>query len=162
AFDEMHRIGDSLIRRIAGAAEVVERAQHVVMVARWKCQLEKLRIHNLAGRQPPHQSPLQKIFLASPSGRCNPRPRPNRPLILEQTLQDANRGMKRRAHALRSIAVPTAVFQLLTNKTARKALRGTPKVSAQRKRSTVDARFYFALEKRLRAKFLVPTETTLQ
>src|SRR5262249_3773203 len=68
----------------------------------------------------------------------------------------------RRAHALRRIAIPTAILQLFTNKTARKTLGGTPEVSPQRERPSVDARFYLALEEWLCAKFLVPAETTLE
>src|SRR5262249_8957237 len=76
--------------------------------------------------------------------------------------EDANRRVVRRARALRRVAIPAAILELLADETAGETLRRTPEVGAEREGASVDARLHFAVEERLRAKRLVPSEARLK
>ena len=127
------------------------------MVAGRERELQERRIRDLAGRAPSEETALEQVLLASPSGRRDLRRGPDGTLVLEQPLQHADRGVERRARALRRFAVPTAVVELLADETAREALRRASEVGAERERAPVDARLHLALEERLRCRTPRPT-----
>src|SRR5262249_32794504 len=101
---------------------------------------------------------LEQVLLASPSDRRSLWCGADGALVLEQPLQHADGGMERRARALRGFAVPTAVIELLADKTARQALGRAAEVGAEGERAPVDPRLHLPLEERFLAKLLVPPE----
>ena len=147
---------------VTGGPEVVERAEDVVLVARRERESQERRARNVAGRAPPEETPLEQILLASSSCRGDFGRGAGGALVLEQPLEDANRRVKRRARALRRLAVPPAVLELLAEKTAGEAFRRMSEVRAKCERAAVDARLDLAFEERLRAELLVPAVAGLQ
>ncbi len=93
-FDDMQGIADARVGLETGGPEVVERTENVVVVAGRERELQERRIRDLAGRAPPEETALEQVLLASPSGRRNLRRRPNGSLVLEQSLQHADRGVE--------------------------------------------------------------------
>ena len=144
-----------------GGPEVVERAQDVVLVAGREGERQKRWVRDLAGRAPPEETALEQILLAAFSCLRDLRRRPDGPLVLEQPLEHADCGVVRRAHALRRVAVPPAVLELLADEPTCEVLRRTSEVGAERERAAVDARLHLAVEERLRAERLVPPEAGL-
>src|SRR5262249_60274401 len=106
-----------------GVHEVVERTEDVVVVAGRVRELQEHRIRDFAGRAPSEETALEQVLLGSPSGPRDLRRGPDGTLVLEQPLQHADRGVERRARALRRVAVPATVRELLIDETAREALR---------------------------------------
>src|SRR5882724_9998765 len=110
---------------------MIERAQDVVMVTGRKRELEDFGDHDLAGRAPPEEGAREQVLLAAPSRRRDPGRGPRGALVFEQPLEHADRGVKRRARALRCVAVPTAVAELLADETAHEALRRATEIGAE-------------------------------
>src|SRR6185503_1183052 len=83
--------------------------------------------------------------------------------VLEQSLHHANGSVIGRAGAVfGGVTVPTAVCELLTEKTAHEAFGWPPEVRAKRERAAIDARLDFTREKRLGPVLLVPSVAGLQ
>src|SRR5690242_16051205 len=107
------------------------------MVAGRKRQFQERRIRDLSGRTPPEEATLKHVLLAAPSGGRDLRHGPDRTLVFEQPLQHTDRCVKRRACTLRSLAVPTAVLQLLAYEALNEAFLWASEVSANRERTPV-------------------------
>src|SRR5262245_34302853 len=131
----MHGFVHPLVGLDIGSPEVVERAEHIVVVARRVRELQERRIRDLAGRSPSEATAFEQVLLASLPRPCDLRCRPGRALVLEQSFKYADRGVKRRARALRRLAVPAAVVELLADETAREAFRRATEVGAERERT---------------------------
>ena len=58
--------------------------------------------------------------------------------------------MKRRPRTLRSLAIPTAIFQLFADQPARESPTRSSEEAPKREHATVDARLHFTIEERLR------------
>src|SRR4051812_8483189 len=123
------------------------------MVARRKGEFQKLGTDEIAGGEPTEKASIEQILLRPASGLRNLRLGPDGALVLEQTLQDADGGVKRGANSAGRFAVPTSIRKLLVQETAREGLGGPPEIRAQREPAAVDARLYFALEKPVAAEF---------
>src|SRR5262249_13626378 len=106
--------------------------------------------------------PLQQILLATPPHRVDFGRGPDGALVLEEALEHADRRVVRGDLALRRVAVPAAVAQLLADEAAREALGRTSEVRPERERATVDARLDLALEEGLRVELLGPAEAGLE
>ena len=120
------------------------------------------RMRDLAGRLPAKEAPLEQILLRAHPRVRHLRERSDGALVLEQTLEHADRRVVRRPYALRCIAVPAAVLELLAEKTTHQILGRTAEVGTEREGAAVDARLDLAVEERLRAKRLVPAESCLK
>src|SRR5712692_709022 len=103
-------------------------------------------IDDLSGGQRPEQVALHQVLLAPkaslPCGRwaalCL--------LVLQQPFEHADRGVERGPLARWSVAVPAAVFQLLTEKPVDQPVACFPEVRATSEDSPVDTGFHLALE----------------
>src|SRR5437867_1756027 len=67
--EQVHRFVRPRVRRISDRAEVFEGAQHIVLPARWKRELQPSRVDNFAGALTSEQFPFEEILLTPP-----PRP----------------------------------------------------------------------------------------
>src|ERR1700739_756159 len=92
------------------------------------------------------ESALEQVLLNSLSRRSHFWRGSDGPLVLEQSFQYADRGVKRGAGTLRCFAVPSTVFELLVEEAAHEALGRVSKVCSQRERTSIDAWLHFALE----------------
>src|SRR5262245_35146961 len=143
----MDGIAHSRVRtavEFSGASEVIERAENVIVVARRERKLQEIRIRDFTRGSPPKKSALEQILLAAPSRRPNLRPGSNRTIVLEQSLQRANRRVERRPLAVRLFAVPAAVIQLFAHEALSQGLGRPPEIRAKRQHAPVDARLNFA------------------
>ena len=114
------RLGHALVGRDAGAAQVLQPAQHVVVPpgregeARPRGAALAISLDHLAGRPPAEEPALEEVLLPAQTGLGHLRAAPDGPFVLEQGLQHADRGVERRPRrAVLSLAVPAAVGQLL-------------------------------------------------
>ena len=67
ALDDVDRLGQAFVQD-AGVAEVVERAQDVVVVVGREREPREVGVDHLAGREPAEQPALEGIFVRSASG----------------------------------------------------------------------------------------------
>src|ERR1700736_954276 len=100
--DQVDRLGHPLVRNGAGRAQVVETSEHVVIpIGRVRelrpggraLSLSVLNDH-LTGREPAKHPPLKEVLLAAQAGSGHVREAPHRSLVLQQTLQHLDRGVK--------------------------------------------------------------------
>ncbi|HSL43901.1 MAG TPA: hypothetical protein VK897_10760 [Anaerolineales bacterium] len=95
---------------------------------------------------------LEEVFLSPLTRRRHRRGAAGGPLIVQEPLEDADRGVERPAgRAVFLLAVPPAVVHLLAEQTLHEApaLRVLAEVRADRHDPSVDARLHLALEERL-------------
>ncbi len=114
------RLGHPLVGRDAGAPQVLQPAQHVVVPPRREGQagpvgaVRAITLDHLAGGPPSEESAREKVLLPAQTrvgdlGSVAPQPFP-----LEKGLQHADRGVEGRPRrAVLRLAVPAAVGQLL-------------------------------------------------
>src|SRR5215475_12271712 len=96
--DDGDSLVDAYIRLHVRGAEVVQRTQHIVAPERRKRELRPHRLDDVAGRQPAEQPTIEEILMRTPS-RVRYRGRnAERLLEREQSLDDANRRVERRAN----------------------------------------------------------------
>src|SRR5262249_27090466 len=67
--EQSNRFVDPRIRRLPHRAEMLQGAQHVVMPASRKRELQIRRIDDFAGALAPEQSPLEQVLLAPVASR---------------------------------------------------------------------------------------------
>jgi hypothetical protein len=91
---ELHGLAHARVGRDTRAPEVVERTENVVMVAGREGELAERRMGDLARRAPPEEAALEQVLLAALPCCRDLRRRPNRALVLEQTLEHADRGVE--------------------------------------------------------------------
>ena len=128
----------------------VQAAQHVVVPPGRERERQPRR------RRPPRRCSCrrssrrsQQVLLAAAAGRDR-RGAPRGPLVREQALEHADRGVERRADgAVLGLAVPAAVLELLAEQPRHDAVDVHPEVGAERDGAAVDARLDLALEERL-------------
>lgn len=137
---------------------MIEPAEHVVVVAARKRQLDERRIRDVPRRAAPEHAALEQVVLAAAARLCDPGRRIDSALVLEQALEHADRRVERRTHTARRLAVPAAVGELLTNEALRETALRPAEVATERERAAVDARLDLALEERLAAELRVPPE----
>ena len=107
------------------------------------------RVDDLARRLPTEEAPLEEVLLASPARRRQVRAAARGPLVLEQALEDVDRGVEGPARrAVLLLAVPAAVGHLLGEEPVDDALHVLAEVVADRDRRAVDARLDLAVEER--------------
>jgi hypothetical protein len=148
---------DLRIRSDTCAAQIVERAQHVVMPERRKREASPVRIDHLAGGQPAQQLPFEEIALAAlPSARRGRRGAVG-PLEREKPFEHTDGGMEGRSDgAAFGVAIPSAIGELLTDQSLEQPIAANVEVRAQAEDTAVDARFDFALEEWRVAEFRAP------
>src|SRR5580765_2769913 len=101
------------------------------MPERRKRELRPLRLDDLAGRQPSEQPTLEEILLPAPPrvghrARCT-----ERLLERQQSLEHADRRVKRRAHgAALCLAIPSAIRELLAQQSIDQPITPLAKVRA--------------------------------
>src|SRR6267143_6211325 len=101
--DQLNRLGDALVGCYAGAAQVLESPQHVVVPPRREGETRPLgvgrtsrprtRSNHLAGRPPAEEAPLEEILLPAETGLGHLRAAPAGSFDLEQSLEHADRGV---------------------------------------------------------------------
>ena len=108
------RLLDLALRPHPGRAQIVERTEHVVVPERRKRELRPRRIDDLSGRQPSEQTTLEEILLPARPRACHRWRAAERLLEREQSFEDADRRVERRAYlAALCLAIPSAIRQLL-------------------------------------------------
>lgn len=82
--DQLDRLGHALVGRHAGAAQVIEAAQHVVVPPRREGKAGPGVVDDLAGRPPAEEAALEEVLLAAePRGGCL-QTGPDGSFVLEQ------------------------------------------------------------------------------
>src|SRR5262249_48785911 len=144
----------------AGAAQVVEAPQHVVVPPRREGETRPrgaplaISLDHLAGRPPAEESAFEEVLLPAKTGLGHLRAVPDGPFVLEQSLEHADRGVERRpGRAFGGLAVPAAVGQLLAEQPADDASDVLAEVSAARRHLAVDARLALAREEGIAVAF---------
>src|SRR6185369_6578442 len=147
ALDDADGLGDALVGLDPRVAQVIEAAQDVVVPPGRERELEPARVDHLAGRLPPEQPPFEQVLLAS-GARLGHQGRPaDRPLVLEQALEDVDRRAERgHRRAVLDLAVPAAVAELLPEQPLDERRHVDAEVRAGRDDVAVDARLDLALE----------------
>src|SRR5579863_7601777 len=91
--DDLDRLGDAFVRLHAGAPQVLEPPQQVVMPPRWKGEARPVSaalaipLDHLAGRSSAQQAALEEVFLPAQARRGHRAIGAARLLILEQRLE---------------------------------------------------------------------------
>src|SRR6185437_15878380 len=99
--DQADRLGHALLGLHAGAPQVVQSAQHIVVPPCWKGEARPdstalaIPRDRFAGRQSPEEAALQKIFLSPQARRPHLRAAAPGRLVLEQRLEYADGGVER-------------------------------------------------------------------
>src|SRR5712692_6549704 len=103
-------------------------------------------IDDLSGGQRPEQAAFQQILLAPKASLPYRRWAALCLLVLHQSFEHTDRGVERGPLARRSVAVPAAVFQLLTEKPVDEPVACFAEVRATGENPPVDTGFHLALE----------------
>ena len=145
-----HRLVHPRVRRIAGRSEVLQGAQHVVVPAGRKRELQPGRVDDLARALAPEQPSFEEVLFAPASRRDGFRRAAGGLLVRQQPFQDVDRGVERRANgAVLRLAVPPAVLELLVHEAGDDALDVLAEVGAEGDGPAVDARLDLPVEERL-------------
>ena len=135
------------IRVRAGAAEVVERAQHVVAPVVREREVEIRRIDDLARALAAEQAALEQVLLPAAAGLAHRGGTAGRALELEQPVEHVDRRVERGAHRpVLGLAVPAAVGEPLAEDPLDDRGDVHPEVGAGLDRPAVDARLDLAVE----------------
>ena len=114
-------------------------------------------VDHLAGRLPTEQPPLEQVRLAATPCRGHDRRAADRPLVLEQALQDVDRRPERgHGRAVLHLAVPTAVGELLSQEALDERRHVHPEVRAGGHDVAVDARLDLAVEEAVVGPWVLP------
>src|SRR5262245_27781359 len=106
-----------------------------------------ISLDNLTRRPAAEEAALEDVIQPAETGRGHRRAAPARPFVLEQGLEHADRGVERRPRrAVRCLAIPAAVGQLLAEQPVDDALDVLSEVRAGRRHLPVDAGFDLAGE----------------
>src|SRR5262245_8337227 len=90
--EQRDRFVQPRVRRVAGPAEVVEGAQHVVAPASRKRELQPRGVDDVAGALASKQLSFEEVLLTAAPGRDRFRGAAGRALVREQSLEDVDRG----------------------------------------------------------------------
>ena len=102
---------------------------------------------HFAGRLPTEEPALEQVGLAPAAGLPHPGRAADRPLVLEQALEDVDRRPERQhGRGVLDLAVPAAVRELLTEEPLDERRHVHAEVRAGRDDVAVDARLDLALE----------------
>src|SRR5215470_6144150 len=149
--DELDGLGHTLVRRDAGAAQVVKPAQYVVVPpcregeALPRTVALPIALDRLARRPPTHEPPREQVFLPTETGLGRLPAACARPFVLEQGFQHADGGVERRPRrTVWCFAVPAAVWQLLSEQAVDDAPDVLAEVGADRGDLPIDARLDLA------------------
>src|SRR4051812_20194136 len=132
-----------------GGAEVVEAAQHVVVIAVRERELAERWIDDLTGRESVEHPALEEVFLAAAARVRDLGDRAIALLEREQSLEHVDRrveGAARRAVLL--LAVPAAVGHLLAEESRDEVARVVTEVASHSEHAAVDARLDLAVKER--------------
>src|SRR5439155_19232953 len=163
ALDGLDRLGDALVGLVAGVAQVVEPAQDVVEVPVRERELEPAGVDHFAGALPAEQPTLEHVFLTTPAGLPDPGRATDRPLVLEQALEDVDRRPERRHRcAVLDLAVPAAVRELLAEEAVDERRHVDAEIRASGDDVAVDARLDLALEEPVVGPGILPLGTVPQ
>ena len=144
---DLHGLRHPGIRARARAAEVIERAQHVVAPVVGEREVEICRIGDLAGALAAEQAAFEQILLPAAAGLAHRGGTPGRALELEQPVEHVDRRVERGAHRpVLGLAVPAAVVQPLAEDPLDDRGDVHPEVGAGVDRPAVDARLDLAVE----------------
>ena len=147
--DDSDRLGHALVGPDLGVAQVVEPAQDVVVPPGREREPQPVGVDHLAGRLPTEQPALEHVLLAALAGLPDLGRAADRPLVLEQALEDVDRRPERRhRRAVLDLAVPAAVRELLAEQPLDERRHVDAEVGARRDDVAVDARLDLALEER--------------
>src|SRR5439155_7035285 len=111
--DQLDRLGHALVGRDAGAAQVLQPPQHVVVPPRREREAGPggpalaISLDDLARRPPAEEAALEEVLLPAEPGLGHLWNAPDGPFALEQGLEHADRRVERRPRrAVGGIAVP--------------------------------------------------------
>src|SRR5262249_52462544 len=146
-------LGHPFVGRDASAAQVLEPPKHVVVPPRREGEAcpgavaLAISLDHLASRPPTQEPALEEVLLPTETGLGHRRGPVASPFVLEQSLQHTDRGVERRPRrALRRLAVPAAVGQLLAEQPVDDAPDVLAEVGANRPDLAVDARLGLAFK----------------
>jgi len=118
--DQVDRLGHALVGRDAGAAQVLEPPQHIVVPPRRKAEARPrgaalaISLNHFAGRSSAEEAAFEEILLPAYTRRGHLRAVSDAQFVLKQSLEHADRGVERRPRrAVGRLAVPAAIGQLL-------------------------------------------------
>src|SRR5699024_5261680 len=148
-----HRLIQAWIRNAAAEVEIVQTPEYVVVPVNGEGEGQPVRIDHFPSTRPAAKTTNQQILLGS-STSFRHRDCPARPLVLQQPLKYADRGVERRPHrSVLGFTVPPAVIELFAEQTLHQAIHGLSEIGSDGHSGTVDARLGLAIEERLAAVF---------
>src|SRR6267142_3995450 len=148
--EQIDRFVHPRVRHIPDRAEVFEGAQHVVVPAGRKRELQPGWVDDFPGAPTSDQLSFEEVLLTPASSRDGFPGATGCALVRQQTLQDVDRGRERRADGtVLRLAVPPAVLELLTQQAGDDAIHTLIEVGAQGDGPAIDARLDLAAEERL-------------
>src|SRR5258707_310155 len=161
---QIDRLGHALVGRDAGAPQVVQSPQDVVVPARGERNLGPrrfdsglaVRSDDLSGRSRSEQAALEEVLLSAKASASDVGPRTLRRLVFQQSFQHTDRRVERGSLTARGVAVPAAVAQLLLKQTVGETIACLAEIRADPKHPPVDAGLDLAFEER-RVAELLPT-----
>src|SRR5215469_15483572 len=137
---DVHRLRHPRIRVRARPAEVVERAQHVVVPVVGKRELQIRGPYHVPRALAPEQSPLQQVLLTAPASLAHLRGPAGRALELEQAVEHVHRRVEGGPHrSVLDLAVPAAVSEPLGKDALDERAHVHPEVGPALDRPSVDA-----------------------
>jgi len=121
--DKLDRLGHTRVRPDPRPAQVLETTQNIVMIAGWERELGPGRVDHFAGGEAAKHTALEQELLPPLTGRLHCRRAARGPLVLQESFEDADRGVEGPAgRAAFLFAVPPAVGHLLAQKPVDDAL----------------------------------------
>src|SRR5690242_3331655 len=128
--------------------QIIESAQNVVVPKRREGKAEPAFVDNFAGSKRADHAALEEIVVGPLAGLSDGRRFAPCSFVFEQSFEDADGGMERRAPAFRGFAVPAAIFELLAQELIGQCVVRLFEIRADAEDSAVDARFRFAVKER--------------
>ena len=144
--DMVNRLAQPGVRRHAGqnrrGAEVVQRAEHVVVPSIGMEKVEVSLVGRFACGEPTEQGALQEILLSGKARRSRLGRAAGCLLVFQESFENVDRGVERRTdRAVLGLAVPAAIIQALPNESLYHRGHVYAEVGAVGKGHTIDARF---------------------
>src|SRR5438309_10822027 len=113
--EQIDRFVHARVRLIPSRVEVLETPQHAVVPSSGKRELQPGGVDDGAGTLTPEQLPFEEVVLTPAASRDGFRRAASCALVGQQSFQDPDCGVERRANrTVLRLAVPPAVLELLT------------------------------------------------
>src|SRR5215475_4777434 len=144
--DHLDGLADAVVGFNACTPEIIETAQNVVVPKRWEGEAEPALVDNFTAAKRAEHLALKQIAFGPLSRLADGRRFASCAFVGQQSFEHADGGMKRRAPAFGSFAVPAAIFQLLVQQLIRESVVGCFEIRAEGEDSPVNTWFGFAVK----------------